>query len=85
MAEKVRVFVGQGCAPCGPVKELIQQGRVETDIPDVEIEVIDVTTDEGFALIEQEDLDRVPQAKYGDQFCQLEIDHESRTVLIKCQ
>ncbi|MDD3102431.1 MAG: hypothetical protein PHE59_04795 [Patescibacteria group bacterium] len=82
--EKVRVFVGNGCAPCGPVKELIRQGRVETDI-DAEIEVIDVTTDEGFELIEKEDLDRVPQAKYAGRFCLLEVDHESRTVLIKCQ
>ena len=83
--EKVRIFVGQGCAPCGPVKELIRQGRVETDIPDAEIEIVDVTTDENFPLIEQEDLDRVPLAKYAGKFCLLEVDHDSQTVLIKCQ
>jgi len=84
MPNVVRVYVGTGCGPCGPIKAMINNGQVESDIPDAEIEFVDVTTEEGFAEIEKEGLEKVPSAKFEGQFCKLEIDKERSVVVISC-
>jgi hypothetical protein len=86
MAKKaIRLFVGEGCKPCGPIKEMVVQGRFESNLPgDVGLDLIDVTTEDGFPFVESEKLEQVPTAKYDGQVCKLEIDREEQILIITC-
>jgi hypothetical protein len=86
MAKKaIQLFVGEGCKPCGDMKEMVTNGRFESNIPgDVGLDLIDVTSEEGFPYIESEKLTQVPTAKYDGKVCKLEIDTEEQILVITC-
>lgn len=78
--ETVKLFVAAGCPVCDKVKELADAGRFS--VPKVDL--IDVTTEDGFPSIEKYSLDRVPRAIKGDKACQLWVDPEADVLMIDC-
>lgn len=77
--KKVRVFVAEHCSPCIPVKELIEDGKI-----DAEVELIDIESEEGFKYIEQLNIEGVPSAYQGNEQCQLRVDEENQILNILC-
>jgi len=77
--KKVRVFVAEHCEPCIPVKELIENGKI-----DAEVELIDIESEEGFKYIEKLNIDGVPSAYQGSERCQMRVDEENQTLNILC-
>ncbi len=77
--ELVKVFVAGGCGPCQEIKQLIEEGRVSEDI-----DLIDVTSDEGYPYIEKMGLSKVPSAYRGTQECKLQIDDEEHLLIVDC-
>ena len=85
MGKILKIFVADGCDPCKEIKDLAEKGKMLTNVdPDTDIELIDVTTDEGFPEVEKEQLSGVPTAKYDGQTCKLHIDEETKTLIIDC-
>jgi thiol-disulfide isomerase/thioredoxin len=76
--EKVKLFVSGGCGPCQAVKQMVAEGRFNLD----DVEIIDVTTEEGFPWIKKLGLQKVPTAMKGAKVCKLLIDGE--TLVIDC-
>jgi hypothetical protein len=79
MGEVVKVFVSGECGPCAEIKQLAEEGRVNQDI-----DLIDVTSDEGFPYIEKLGLSKVPSAYRGVQECKLQIDDENQLLIVNC-
>lgn len=86
MAKKViKVYVAAHCKPCHEITELLHAGRFEADIgEDVQVDLIDVETEEGFGRI-TDDIDKLPSAKYGEKSCTLSIDRELNAVYLSCE
>lgn len=79
---KTKVFVSEHCAPCQEVKKLIQEKHLEE-----EIELVDVNTDEGFALFYQMVLSKrdgaVPSAFKDGQECKILVGGDE-VIKIEC-
>lgn len=86
MTDKLRVFLSEHCLPCQDIMELIKQGKVSCDKCDEgdEIEVVDITSDEGFPLVAEYELDGVPAAFLGKKQCKIDYDEEEKALLISC-
>lgn len=86
MAKKpITVYYSEQCNPCHEVTDRLKNGRFASDLgEECSVEMIDVTSEEGFAAIEKEELTKIPAAKYQGKFCQLEIDTELDAVMITC-
>lgn len=86
MPETLRIFTAPGCAPCQDIKDAIDQGTLEVEgvSPKADVEMVDLSTDEGYPLIEELGIDAVPSAYYGDRRCQLLVDEETGAVTIDC-
>ena len=79
MGNKIRVFVAENCQPCIPIKELIKEGKI-----DVEVEMIDITSEQGFEYIKHLGLDGVPAAYDGSNPCRMQINEEDGILNIIC-
>ena len=86
MAKKlITVYYSEQCNPCHEVTDRLKNGRFASDLgEECSVEMLDVTSEEGFVAIEKEDLKKIPAAKYDGKFCQLEIDTELDAVMITC-
>ena len=80
----VKVFHSTHCDPCHEIVGLINEGKYILDVEDAEVQVIDVTTDEGFPELEKEDVGAIPQAKCEGKTCRLGINREEGIVTIDC-
>ncbi len=76
--EKVKLFVSSACGPCEQVRKMIEEGRF--NLPDIDL--IDVTTEEGFPYVKKMGLTKIPVAYKGDKVCKLLMDDES--LMIDC-
>ena len=87
MTEKVlKIYVAEGCKPCDEIKDLAEKGKMLTNVdPETDIHLIDVTSDEGFPEIEKEQLTGVPTARFEGKTCKLQIDEETKTLIIDCE
>ena len=84
--ESIKVYHSPHCDPCHEVMGLLNQGRFESNIdPDTEIDIIDVTSEEGFQEVAADGVDSVPSAKYKGKTCKLSIDREQEVVVIECE
>lgn len=83
MKKKIKVFTAGHCIPCNKITELIEKGLVESDIDDVEIDLVDIETEEGFEEIEKNNLTSIPTATYEDRACKLNIDREVAVITCK--
>ncbi|MBA7677808.1 hypothetical protein ES703_86072 [subsurface metagenome] len=81
----VKVFQSTHCEPCHEIVGLINEGKYILDIEDAEVQVIDVTSEEGFPELEKEDVDALPSAKYEGKTCRLGINREEGIVTIDCK
>lgn len=72
----VKVFVSEGCGPCGQVKQMIAEGKFNLD----KVDVIDVTTEEGYPYIAKLGLSKVPVAMKGSKVCPILFDEESLVI-----
>lgn len=81
----IKVYHSPHCDSCHQVADLLGKGRFESNIKgDVPVDLIDVTSEEGFREIGEADLDSVPAAKYDGKTCKLGIDEEQQVVVIEC-
>lgn len=80
----VKVFQSTYCEPCHEIVDLIKEGKYIIDVEDAEVQVIDVTSEEGFPELEKEDVDALPSAKYEGKTCRLGINREEGIVTIDC-
>ena len=79
MGNKIRVFVAENCQPCIPIKELINEGKIDADV-----EMIDIESEEGYQYIEKLKLDGVPAAYDGSNPCRMQINEEDGILNIIC-
>jgi len=86
MAAPVRVFTAQGCIGCEAVEHALAEGTLQLiGVPEGTIvEVIDVTSEEGFSLVEKYRLESVPSAFFEVNPCAILMDEESGQVIIDC-
>ncbi|MFH1485473.1 MAG: hypothetical protein ABIH46_05320 [Chloroflexota bacterium] len=87
----LRILTAEGCAPCDEVKQMIKSKRfiLETGKHDkaIEIEVIDVTTEEGFPYIAQYNLNGVPAAYLDEERCTINYEDDDsgrRRAVVSC-
>lgn len=81
----IKVYHSPHCGSCHQVAELLGKGRFESNIKgDVPVDLVDVTSEEGFREIGEADIDSVPSAKYNGKTCKLGIDEEQQLVVIEC-
>ncbi|MDD5511799.1 MAG: hypothetical protein PHI12_13450 [Dehalococcoidales bacterium] len=87
MSKKViDVFVSGDCSPCQEVSDRLKNGLFASDLEgETAVNIIDVTTEEGFRKIDEEKLDRVPSAKFEGKFCQIHIDPDTDAVMFSCK
>jgi len=86
MAKKViKVYYSSNCSPCNDVMDRLKKGRFASDLgDDTAVDMVDIMTEEGFAQIEAEKLEKVPSAKHEAKFCQIHIDEELDAVMFTC-
>jgi len=80
----IKIYVGQHCAPCHEIERLIKEGNFETDLEE-DLEIIDVESESGFAEVAKEELYGIPVAKYKGNFCRLEVDEDTKVLIISCK
>jgi len=87
MSKKViDVFISGECAPCSEVSDRLKKGLFASDLGEgTSVNLIDISTEEGFEKIEQEKLDRVPSAKHEGKFCEIHIDPDTDAVMFTCK
>jgi glutaredoxin len=79
--EAVKIFVAGGCGFCEDVKRLAKAGRMNQ----AKIDLIDVTTEEGFKEIEKHKLTQVPCAIKDGKSCKILIDRTDDVLIIDCE
>lgn len=81
----IKVFGSEYCSPCHEIEELIKAGRFLSNVgEDVPIDLIDITTEEGFPQVVEENLSKVPSARFNHKPCELSIDRELNIIVITC-
>jgi hypothetical protein len=81
----IKVFYSSECSPCQEVVDRLKNGRFASDLgEDTSVDMIDITSDEGFDQVEKEQLEKVPAAKHEGKFCQIHIDEELDAVMFTC-
>lgn len=78
--DKLRVFISGSCGPCKEIKQLIEEGKFNQE----EVEILDLESVEGFPWLEKMQLTKVPAVYKGKQACELEIDMETKSLIITC-
>lgn len=81
----VKVFQSTYCESCHEIVDMINNGKYVLDVEGAEVEVVDVTSEEGFPELAKEDVDAIPSAKFEGKTCRLSINREDGVVLIDCQ
>lgn len=85
MTTAIKLFVSEFCGHCHEIARLAQEGKIATH-PGTEVEVIDITSEEGFIefarLAEKLGIDHVPSAYQGENLCSLKVDAGS--LIIDC-
>lgn len=76
--EKVKVFISSGCGPCQEVRKMIEEGKFNL----ADVDLIDVSSEEGFPFVEKMGLTKVPAAFKGGKACKIMSDEES--LIIDC-
>jgi hypothetical protein len=86
MAKKViDLYYSSDCAPCHDVVDRVKNGRFASDLEgDVGVNLVDISTDEGFAEVEKQNLEKVPTARHEAKTCQIHIDEELDAVMFTC-
>ncbi len=79
MTHKIRIFTAEGCQPCIPIKELVEEGRL-----DAAVELIDISSPAGLEYMKQLGLDEVPAAYKGSERCQMRINEGDGFLNIIC-
>lgn len=89
----IKVYVSEHCKPCHEITELLHSGRFEADIgEDVQVDLIDIETEEGFNRLTEERFNRltdeitsIPAARYNGKKCSISIDREFNAVYLSCE
>mgnify|MGYP001569841992 CR=1 FL=1 len=87
----LRILTAEGCAPCSEFKESLDAGRllVESARSERELtfEIVDVTSEEGFKLLEELSPKGVPAAYLDHEQCLISFEKDDdgkRTVVVTC-
>ena len=78
MSDEVKLYISAGCGPCQKVKEMVEAGKFNRE----KVDVIDVSTDEGYPAIEKLNIAKVPAAYKGTEQCNLSLDED--ILIIEC-
>ncbi len=81
----IKVYHSPHCESCHQIADLLTKGKFESNIKgDVPVDLIDVTSEEGFKEIGKEGVDSVPTARYDGKVCKLGVDEKLGVVVIEC-
>jgi hypothetical protein len=83
----LRVFVAEGCGECQGIKEGLAQGNITfLGVPDTveDIDVVDVTTDEGYPFMDSLGIEAIPAAYLGMLPCSIRVLPNEKEYLIDC-
>ncbi len=81
MDNKIRLFVAGSCGPCAEVKKLVGEGRVNQ----AGVEMIDLEEGNNYEKWKnQVPMTKVPSAFRGTKQCQLNINDETRQLVLTC-
>jgi len=84
----LRIITAHGCHDCHEIQEALDLGGVELiGIPegDVDLEVVDVTTDDGHPYFAALGAQRIPSAFLGPQECQIYVKEPGKSYTINCE
>ena len=84
---KLQIFTAPGCGGCKEVKDAMDSGQLEitgVDVKPEEIEVVDLSSDEGYPYLDKLGIGNVPAAYYAGERCELLVDDETKRVTVKC-
>ncbi len=86
MAKRIIYYTSkEGCKPCTEITKLVEAGQFASPETD-EVDVVDITTDEGYQRFYDEILSKqdgaVPSAYFGGKKCAIMVDKE--TVYFEC-
>jgi hypothetical protein len=86
MAKKViDLYYSSDCEPCHDVVDRVKNGRFASDLEgDVGVNLVDISTEEGFAEVEKQNLEKVPTARHEAKTCQIHIDEDLDAVMFTC-
>lgn len=86
MSESIKIYSSPGCGSCSTVKEAIESGNVEVRgvDPDTEVEMVDVTTDEGYPEIDRIGIDAIPSAYHEGEKCNILVNDQTGKVIVDC-
>jgi hypothetical protein len=86
MAKKViDLYYSSDCSPCHEVVDRVKSGRFASDLGEgTAVNLVDIATEEGFAEVEKQSLEKVPTARHEAKTCQIHIDEELDAVMFTC-
>jgi len=79
---EIKLFITTGCPHCEQIKKIVESGRFNAE----SIDLIDLSTPEGYPYLEKLPVKRVPTAMKGDKVCELTFtkDQDGEILLIDC-
>ena len=87
MAEnKLQIFTSPGCGHCEEVKEAVASGKIQVKGIDsaTPVELVDLSSDAGYPMIDALGLKRVPAAYHDGQQCDIKVDEATKTITVVC-
>ena len=87
MPGRITFYTAPGCSPCQDIKKAIESGDVRIEgaaVAPSDVDIVDLSTDEGYLLIEKLGLEAIPSVYYDGDRCGLLIDDEDGQVVIRC-
>lgn len=87
MAKKlIKVYHSPTCTPCYETISRLEKGRFTSNMgDDISVELIDISTEQGFKEVESQGLEKIPTAKYEGKTCKIQIDEELDAVFFNCE
>jgi len=83
--EPIKVFIGEHCGPCHEVARLIKSKQFTVDLGDVDVDLIDIESEEGFPEVVKNNLTQVPSARYQGRHCRIQIDRGEGLLYLFCK
>lgn len=87
MDNQLKIFTAPGCGPCVEIKEALDSGRLVLNgepVAPEDVELVDVSTDQGYPLLDQLGIHAVPAVYLEGRHCEVLVDDETQTVTVTC-
>ncbi len=80
--DEIKLFITQGCPHCEKIKDIVLKGRFNAE----SVDLIDLSSPEGYPYLDKLPVKRVPAAMKGEKVCELTMAHDKDgdLLLIDC-